>query len=52
MLSKSTNRSSSLIALILTTIVGSVILYGCGATQQSNLWVDPTYHSTPMKRSW
>ena len=43
-----TYRDACLIALFISFTVGVVILIGCGATQQANLWMDPSYNAAPM----
>jgi hypothetical protein len=47
---KRVRRSAGLITLLLTIAVGAVIIGGCGTTQQSNLWVDPSYRPVQMKK--
>lgn len=49
MVSQRTYRDACLIALFISFTVGVVILIGCGVTQQTNLWVDPSYNAAPMK---
>lgn len=49
MVSQNTYRNACLIALLMTMTVGVVIIGGCGSTQQTDLWVDPSYNATPMK---
>ncbi len=48
MTSQRTYRDACLIALFISFTVGVVILIGCGATQQANLWMDPSYAAAPM----
>jgi hypothetical protein len=50
MVRESTYRNVCLIALLATITASIVILSGCGATQQANLWVDSSYNAAPMKK--
>jgi hypothetical protein len=43
-------RNASLITLLIIIFAGVVITIGCGTTQQTNLWVDPSYRAVPMKK--
>lgn len=49
MVNQSTYRDACLIAVCISIVVSVVILIGCGATQQANLWLDPSYNAAPMK---
>ena len=37
-------------ALAILTAAGIALLSGCGATQQGNFWVDPSYHAAPLNK--
>jgi hypothetical protein len=51
MVNLDSKRTACSISLLLIMITASVVIVGgCGMTQQANLWVDPSYHATPMKR--
>lgn len=43
-------RTSLLALLSMAIVCGTVMLAGCGATRQSDLWSDPTYKAEPMKK--
>jgi len=43
-------RASSIALLALAVILGTVLLAGCGATRQTDLWSDPTYKAGPVKK--
>jgi hypothetical protein len=49
MFSMNTCRNACLITLLTTMVVTVVVIGGCGATQQSNFWKDPSYNAAPMK---
>jgi hypothetical protein len=36
--------------LAILTAAGIALLSGCGATQQGNLWEDPSYHAAPLNK--
>jgi hypothetical protein len=50
MLSLRIHRTTGSIALVALVIGAALALGSCAATQQSNLWMDPSYHSAPMKK--
>lgn len=50
MVSLSTCRSACLITLLTTTVVGVILIGGCGATRQADFWRDPSYSAAPMKK--
>lgn len=43
-------RASSCVLLAMALVFGAVLLAGCGATRQSDLWTDPTYKADPLKK--
>ncbi len=49
MIYQSRYRSIWLIIPLIIITAGTINLGGCGVTQQTNLWADPSYHGTPMK---
>ncbi len=38
------------ISLLISLVVGGVIVGGCGSTQQTNLWADPSYNAAPLTK--
>ncbi|MFZ1683843.1 MAG: hypothetical protein WAU88_06885 [Candidatus Zixiibacteriota bacterium] len=47
-LKSSTVALTGLLALF--AIAGIALMTGCGATQQGNHWVDPSYHAAPLNK--
>jgi hypothetical protein len=50
MYSRNTRRNACLITLLITMVVSVVVIGGCGASQQTNFWMDPSYNASPMKK--
>jgi hypothetical protein len=43
-------RNARFAMLLAALAFGVVITSGCASTRQTNLWVDPSYHATPMTK--
>ena len=50
MVSQSTCRNACLIMLLIAIAASVVIVGGCGSTQQTNFWMDPSYNAAPLKK--
>jgi len=48
--SRKTRQNAVLLTLWCTIIAGALVTAGCMSTQETNLWMDPAYHSGPMKK--
>ncbi len=50
MIDQRISRTVCLIALLTCVTAGVVIFGGCGSTQQTNRWMDPSYNAGPAKK--
>jgi hypothetical protein len=51
MAKKNSNHISTSIKIVLALLLCALAsMVGCGATQQANLWTDPSYHSAPLSK--
>lgn len=50
MLASKTRRKAYAIGLLMAIVAVVLFMGSCASTQQANLWVDPAYHATPMKK--